>query len=572
MLAGVDHGRRRPPQGAGDAGALAGGLRQPPRYRRDHRPRPIGAGVVTAPTYLAVDVGTLTARAGLFDGKGQLLATGTAPLDLQRPEDGQAVYLMDQLWQAVVEAIRRCTAEAPEAARRVAGLAFDATSSVQLEGLAPALGFDVLCWMDHRGEAQARTIDATGHAYLDHLGGSISPEMHLPKLLWVKQAAPEAWAKVTAVRDLSDALAQRATGREAHSLCGLACKWPYLPAAEAPWQHDLLAALGIDDLLQRGVLTEGGRPVGAVHGHLRPDVAKATGLPAGTPVAIGLIDAEAGALGALGAGFRGRMNQRLALIGGTSTSILAFARDARRIPGVWGPFRDAVFAGIWMHEAGLTMAGAALDAILTHHPASPGAASAASHQAVVAAIEAALAAEGPAFAWRRHLVPDWLGNRAPLGAGDVRALATGAGPDTDHRSLLELYYATARALALQTRHILLHLNHHGYALDEVTLAGGHRRNPLLKQLYADALGAALIDVDVDEPVLLGTAMIAAVAAGHHPTTFDALDAMAPTHRPVPRRSAWAEAHDLAYAVYLDLFEARNAADERASALRGMGGR
>lgn len=522
--------------------------------------------MTAAPTFMAVDVGTRAARAGLFDAAGRHLATASAALDLRCPRDGEAVYSMDAIWQAVLDALRDCAAAEPEAAAAAAGLAFDATSSVQLDGLAPALGFDVICWMDHRGEAQARRIDATGHAYLDSLGGSVSPEMHLPKLMWLREAAPEAWACVTAVRDLCDALAQRATGRDGHSLCGLSCKWPYLPGAHPTWQRDLLAEVGLSDLPARGALGGGGQPVGTLHGRLLREIAQATGLPEGLPVAVGLIDAEAGALGALGAGFAERMSRRVALIGGTSTSLLAFAPKPRRIPGVWGPFRDALFPGTWMHEAGLTVSGAALDAILEHHPAGPGVADARTHAAVVAEVEAALAAEGPAFAARRHIVPDWLGNRAPLGAGDVRAIVMGAGPDTDRRALLETYYATARALALQTRHILEHLNRHGHALDEAAIAGGHRRNPLLMRLYADALGVRLVDVLADEPVLLGTAMVAAVAAGHRATLFDALDAMAPAQRAVPSDPRWRAAHDLAYGIYLDLFAMRNAAERRAATL------
>lgn len=522
--------------------------------------------MTASPTFMAVDVGTRSARAGLFDAAGGPLATANAPLDLSCPRDGEAVYAMDAIWQGVLAALRDCARAAPEAAAATAGLAFDATSSLHLEGLAPALGFDVICWMDHRGEAQARRVDATGHGYLAQLGGRISPEMHLPKLMWLREAAPGAWAGVTAVRDLCDALAQRATGRDGHSLCGLSCKWPFLPGADPAWQSDLLAEVGLADLPARGVLAAGGQPVGALHGRLLPEVAQATGLPAGLPVAVGLIDAEAGALGALGAGFSGRMARRAALIGGTSTSILAFAPDARRIPGVWGPFRDALFPDAWMHEAGLTMSGAALDAVLLHHAAGPGAADARAHATVAAEVEAVLAAEGPAFAAQRHIVPDWLGNRAPLGAGDVRALAMGMGPDTDRRALLELYYATARALALQTRHILEHLNRHGHALDEAAIAGGHRRNPLLMRLYADALGMRLVDVLVEEPVLLGTAMVAAVAAGHHATLFDALDAMAPAQREVSPDPRWRAAHDLAHGIYLDLFAARNAAERRAAAL------
>jgi ribulose kinase len=154
-------------------------------------------------------------------------------------------------------------------------------------------------------------------------------------------------------------------------------------------------------------------------------------------------------------------------------------------------------------------------------------------------------------------VPDWLGNRSPLGDGSVRALATGLGEDTSRRAFLEHYYATARSLALQSRQIIDHLNAHGYAIDSVMLSGGHLRNPLLVRLYRDALGAEAIVSETPEPVLLGTAMVASVAAGLHRDLFAALEAMAPAERPLAKDREWAQAHDAAYRIYLKLFAARN---------------
>jgi ribulose kinase len=80
---------------------------------------------------------------------------------------------------------------------------------------------------------------------------------------------------------------------------------------------------------------------------------------------------------------------------------------------------------------------------------------------------------------------------------------------------------------------------------------------LLLRLYRDALGAGLVTSDTSEPVLLGTAMVAAAAAGIYPDLFSALEAMAPnqtTHLADPR---WAAAHDIAYGAYLKLFTTRN---------------
>jgi ribulose kinase len=76
---------------------------------------------------LAVDVGTLSARAGLFDAAGALLATAAAPFTLRRPREGFAVYRMAEIWAATETAIQGALRAAPAEAPRIAGLAFDAT-------------------------------------------------------------------------------------------------------------------------------------------------------------------------------------------------------------------------------------------------------------------------------------------------------------------------------------------------------------------------------------------------------------------------------------------------------------
>src|SRR5690606_6777667 len=140
---------------------------------------------------------------------------------LLRPAEHQAVYRMDDIWQAVEDAIRRClTSAGADAARRVAGLAFDATSSLapSYEGSPPLAGdADVFCWMDHRGEAEAEEIGAGGAWLLDYTGGCMSAEMHAPKVAGLARHDPQAFARVGGVRDLCEELARRATGEDDHS-------------------------------------------------------------------------------------------------------------------------------------------------------------------------------------------------------------------------------------------------------------------------------------------------------------------------------------------------------------------
>lgn len=513
-----------------------------------------------APHLLAIDVGTLSTRAGVFNASGRLIAARSASFELMHPLDHHAVYRMAEIWAAICAASRDAIAAVPGIAASIAGIAIDATSSTVIEatGERPLDGdADVICWMDHRGEAEAEEIGASGDRYLDYVGGTVSPEMYLPKILWLKRHRPAAWARVTAVRDLADEIARRMTGIDRPSVCALACKFPYLPADADPWRRELLATLGLSDLLSLGKLSDPPGRVGEVHGHLSSEAAAAMGLAPGVPVGVSLIDAEAGSLGVLGRDFVQAVNSTIALIGGTSTCYMAWARDERRVSGVWGPFKDAVFPAYWMHEAGQSISGAALDSVLNHHPASPGPASAELHARTAEEILALLDAEGPAFGAHRHVVPDWLGNRAPLGDGKVRALISGVGLETSHRAFLEHYFAVARSLALQSRHIVEHLNRHGYAIDRVCLSGGHLKNPLLLRLYRDGLGAQLVTSDTSEPVLLGTAMVAATAAGLYPDLFAALEAMAPAQTVHTADPIWAAAHDVAYGIYLKLFSVRN---------------
>ena len=52
---------------------------------------------------------------------------------------------------------------------------------------------DIIVWMDHRAIAEAEEINATGHDVLLSVGGTISPEMQVPRLLWLKRHLPEAY-------------------------------------------------------------------------------------------------------------------------------------------------------------------------------------------------------------------------------------------------------------------------------------------------------------------------------------------------------------------------------------------
>jgi ribulose kinase len=205
------------------------------------------------------------------------------------------------------------------------------------------------------------------------------------------------------------------------------------------------------------------------------------------------------------------------MIAGTSTCQMALSREPRFVPGVWGPYFGAVAPGLWLNEGGQSATGALLDHLLDW-TAEGRALGGRGHDVILARIKELRAQDGAAFAQGLHVLPDFHGNRSPLADPKARGAISGLALDGSRDALARLYYAAAVAIALGNRHILERLGEHGYRIDHLHLTGGHVRNPLLVELYADASGCTVVLGEEEDGVLLGTAMVAAVAAGVYPSS------------------------------------------------------
>ncbi|MGH6913912.1 MAG: FGGY family carbohydrate kinase, partial [Geminicoccales bacterium] len=331
------------------------------------------------PALMAVDVGTGSARAGLFDGSGRMLARASRPIALHQPVQGHAEHDSENIWRAVCGAAREAREQARIAPDRVRGISFDATCSLVALGPEDAQAsvsksgedrWNTIVWLDHRALAEAEECTASGHPVLDFVGGVMSPEMEIPKLMWLKRHLPQAWARYGRILDLADFLTFRASGANARSCCTLACKWTYLAHERPGWQRDFLGAVGLDDLIEHARLPETASAIGAPLGPLTARAADELGLTTACRVGCGLIDAHAGALGTLGRVLADRgaaLNRHIALIAGTSNCPMALSAEPRRVKGVWGPYYGAVAPGLWLNEGGQSATGALLDHILAWH-------------------------------------------------------------------------------------------------------------------------------------------------------------------------------------------------------------
>jgi FGGY-family pentulose kinase len=482
------------------------------------------------PFVAAVDVGTASARAGIFDATGRMLARAEAPIDIHRPRENHAEQDATRIWQAACAALRAARTEACVPPEAVAGLAFDATCSLVLRdargspvsvSVTGEDSWDTVLWLDHRARAEADECSASGHRVLDYSGGALSPEMQIPKLMWLKRHLPASWARTAQAFDLADFLAFTATGNPARSQCTLACKWTWLAHETPGWQADFLAAAGLSDLIERTGQPAAAAPIGTDLGPLTAAAAADLGLTPATRVAAGLIDAHAGALGVLGHLSAPEVERHLALIAGTSSCVMAFSREPRMTPGIWGPYLGAALPGLWMNEGGQSAAGGLLDHILRLHGHDP---TRATHARVIARVQE-LRAEAPDLAPRLHVLPDFHGNRSPNADPHALGAISGLPLDSSFDALCRLYWRTCVGIALGLRAILERLNAHGYVIDTLHVTGGHTRNPLLMELYADATGCRTLEPAAPDAVLLGTAMVAATGAGLHPSLAAAGAAM-----------------------------------------------
>ncbi len=526
---------------------------------------------------IGIDVGTGSARAGLFSLDGTMLAQASRPIRAWRPQAGFVQQSTADIWASICASVRDAVAAA--GAVTVRGIGFDATCSLAVVdetggpvSISPdgAPEQDVIVWMDHRAGAEAGRINAGSHEVLRYVGGRISLEMQTPKLLWLRENRPEAWSRAALFFDLPDWLTWRATGSTTRSLCSTVCKWTYL-GHEQRWDEAYFREIGLNDLADEGFRRIGTdiRPMGEAIGALSADAAAALGLPQGIPVGASAIDAHAGGIGTIGAALDGGppddagLLRRLALVGGTSSCHMTVSAEPRFVPGVWGPYFAAMVPGLWLNEGGQSATGSLVDHVITTHAAYPALAAEAAetghsiYQLLNLRLDhLARAVPFPAALTRDlHVMPDFHGNRSPRADASLRGMISGLRLGADGDDLAVLYLATLQAIAYGTRHIIETLNAQGYAIDTILASGGGTKNPVFLREHADATGCALVLPREPEAVLLGAAILGAVAGGAHASIRDAMAAMSRSGATIdPAAGEIRRYHDGKYAVFGRMYE------------------
>jgi FGGY-family pentulose kinase len=517
--------------------------------------------------FLGIDVGTRSVRVGAFNSQGHLRGKAEHPIKVWRPKHEFVEQSSEDIWRAACKATNACLRRAKINPKSIGGLSFDATCSLVALGenftpitVSPSKkeNQNIIVWMDHRAIDQAERINQTGHEVLKYVGGRISPEMESPKLLWINEHLRETWKSARKFMDLADYMVYRASGNDMRSLCTTVCKWTYL-GHEGPlgaYRHDFFEAIGIPDLFDNDRVPLTAHPMGAVAGGLTKKAAKDLGLIHGTPVGVGIIDAHAGGIGSLGpvlqeAKVEGDpFRKSIALIAGTSSCHMGVSSKPRFIQGIWGPYYGAMIPGMWLNEGGQSATGSLIDLVIRNNSSYPDIAKTILNRM----IEATKKKDGWMIARDLHVLPYHHGNRSPRADPYARGMVSGLRLNETPEDVALLYYATMQAIAYGTRHIIEAMNEKGYDIQNIHVTGGHLKNQLFVQENADVTGCKVILPKEPEAVLLGSAILAAVAGGEFPGILQGMRSMSHAAKVIEPNPSAAPFHDAKYEIFKEMYD------------------
>ncbi|MFQ5576013.1 MAG: FGGY-family carbohydrate kinase [Anaerolineae bacterium] len=248
---------------------------------------------------LAIDNGTQSVRALLFDVRGNLVSKAQVPLEAyysDRP--GWAEQRPEYYWESLCDACRRLWAAADVPKEAVAGVALTTQRATMVNvdragrPLRPAI-----VWLDQRRTEGLKPVGGLwGLAFkLARMTGTVAYLQAEAEANWLSAFQPEIWAQTHKYLFLSGYLTHRLTGRFVDSV---GCQVGYIPfdykkltwAARWNWKWQ---AVPVDPAL----LPELVLPTGQL-GQITPQAAEATGIPAGLPLIAAAADKACEVIGA----------------------------------------------------------------------------------------------------------------------------------------------------------------------------------------------------------------------------------------------------------------------------------
>ena len=472
---------------------------------------------------LGVDLGTARVKVGLVSPAGELMAMARAsqPMAVD-PATGLAEQDADGWWRGLRDALGEALASARSTGEvEILGIAIaghgPTATPVDADGLPTG---PAITWLDTRSASERRELETETGLRGWALGV-------LPAALWLQREG-----RLGATRwvlNSWEALALCLSGEAAPTL---------VPEQRFP-EPTVIHAAGLD---ARRIAPP--VPTGSIVGRVTARAAADLGIPAGIPVAAGLVDAFASFHGA------GMLEPGDAIdVGGAAGGFGVYWDRPVAVAG--GFTTPAPLAGRWSVGAAMAATGSALDWLA--RDLLGGASSI--DQLIADAADMPPGADGLTF------LPYLAGERSPLWDPEARGVLAGL---TLAHGRAQVTRAILEAAALAIRHVSAPMLSAGVRVGTMRVCGGPAHSSTWNRIKADVTGFDVAVPRVLETTVVGAAIVAAVAIGIQPDLPSAIRAMTSLDGRMAPDPSTRAAYDEAYRRYVELWPAV------APVLRGRG--
>jgi xylulokinase len=456
--------------------------------------------------FLGIDVGTSGVKAILVDAGGDVVAAAVTPLLMSTPQPGWAEQDPEAWWQASVASIRTVLAAKPRAVVAAIGISGQMHSSVFLDAHGEVIR-PALLWCDGRTTAECREITERvgGESRMRDLASNPALEgFTLPKVLWLRNREPDAFARLATVLLPKDYIRYRLTRTLATEPSDASATLMY-DTAHLRWSEEILLAVG----LPRSLVPDVGGSADVL-GHVTPEAATVTGLTMGTPVVGGGADNACGAagVGAIAAG-------EAVTSWGTSGTVLAATHEPRVDPTLRAHTFCHVVPGTWYLMGVVLSAGGAFAWYRDQLARDLVGSGEANERLNAEAATISPGADGVTF------LPYLQGERTPH--RDASARGAFVGLSLAH-SRAHLTRAVVEGVCFALRDSVAILQELGMSPKQMLLTGGGAKSAFVRRLQSEVFGLPVCTVNREEGPAYGAALLAAVGAGAFPDLAAAVDA------------------------------------------------
>ena len=473
---------------------------------------------------LGVDVGTASTKGVLVALDGTILRSAVREHEVERPAPGHVEMDAEIWWEEFVSIARELTA-GDEARVTAVGVSGMGPCVLLTDEHGTPVRPAILYGVDSRAEEQIHRItNVLGREeILAHCGALLTSQSAGPKIAWVAEHEPAAYARTRRLFMPSSFLAFRLTGQYVLDHISASQAPPLYCLRRQDWHTDW------SEHIAPGLELPALRWAGEAAGTVSPEItAQVPGLPTGIPVISGTIDAwaEAVSVGATRPG-------DLMLMYGTTTFLVATTDEPVASRTLWPT--SGVAEGTF-HLAGGMAASGAITGWLRDLTGE------ADFTALVAEAEAS-----PPGANGLVMLPYFAGERSPVSDPSARGVVAGL---TLSHTRGDLYRAALEAAAHGVRHHLETLDAAGLPVGRAIAVGGGARHDLWPQIVSDVTGLTQHIPRSTVGASYGGARLAAqLAHGTDTSTWNPSD-----HRVVPDPAHRAR-YDELYRLYRELYPA-----------------